>query len=357
MVDVDSSDKCTCGWSLGGEQQPKLKFAVVIPTRNRPQSLRTLLTSLRNQSVYIETIVIVDSSDLPDHSVTEEYPELPICHVMYGRKPSAAAQRNLGVKLLPPTADLVCFIDDDEVLLANAMGNMSAFWMRAGARTAGAGFSLVARARQRLRWLKRSRLAEALGLYTRRSGWVAPSGWQAMVGHLKADTQVQWLSTAAVVWRRWVLDQQTYEEYFDGYSYLEDLDFSYAVSRGHELYIVAGARVEHQPDPGGRPGHARFGCMEVRNRIYFVWKHGLSPLACALGLAIRFVGSLLGGALCPARGGGMRALGNLLSALHVVATGGRELRAQISAARQLKSSLVAAPRGAAVKPFGPAVET
>jgi hypothetical protein len=41
----------------------------------------------------------------------------------------------------------------------------------------------------------------------------------------------------------------------------------------------------------------RFGRFEVRNRLYFVRKHGLSVGRCYLGLAIRLAMSVCGGVI------------------------------------------------------------
>jgi len=49
------------------------------------------------------------------------------------------------------------------------------------------------------------------------------------------------------------------------------------------------------PSPTGRVSARQFGQYEVRNRLYFVRKHGLSLARCYLGLAIRLAMSVCSG--------------------------------------------------------------
>lgn len=167
------------------------------------------------------------------------------------------------------------------------MAAMAGFWQRAGDDTGGASFNFKnpsARCGDRL---KRSRAVERLGLYTCRPGGVALSGWQSIVGTIEETIYVDWLCSGAAVWRRRAFEEFKFDEHFDGYSYLEDLDFSYAVSRRFKLAVVAGPGFMHFPSPCGRLSGTKFGRIESANRLYFVRKHGLSVPRCFIGLGIR----------------------------------------------------------------------
>ena len=122
---------------------------------------------------------------------------------------------------------------------------------------------------------------------------------------------MEWLTTGAVVWRREVLEHLQFDEFFDGYSYLEDLDFSYTVSRKSRIVLVADSHVHHYPSKLGRMAWDRFGTIEVRNRLHFVRKHRLSVPRCFLGLGVRFFLSIGQGIRRPRSGGLRRAWGNL----------------------------------------------
>lgn len=288
------------------------RVAFVIPTKDRPEELRTMLTSLAAQEVKPAQVVIVDASAMTEPEIAAAFPDLPIEYVCFEGTPSAAAQRNAGARRVAADTDLICFFDDDQTLLPGALGAMLAFWQDAEPNVAGAGFNLRNEIDRRPSALKRSRLAEWLGLYARRRGAVAPSGWQTLPGVVRRDREVEWLTTGAAVWRRRLFEAHGFDEFYGSYSYLEDLDFSYGVSRSQRLVIVAAAGVHHYPSRRGRVSLYRFGLMEVRNRLHFVRKHGLSVARCRAALAIRMSMSLGMGLVLPWRGGLRRAWGNVV---------------------------------------------
>jgi hypothetical protein len=142
--------------------------------------------------------------------------------------------------------------------------------------------------------LKRTPFAETLGLYARRGGAVTASGFQTMIGPVEATTWTDWLPSGASVWRREIFRGHRFDEWYSGWSYLEDLDFSYRVGRTARLAVVSGAYFLHLQAPGGRGGGYAFGVREVLNRIHFVKKHDeLSLGKCRTALALRMAMSLV----------------------------------------------------------------
>jgi GT2 family glycosyltransferase len=117
-----------------------------------------------------------------------------------------------------------------------------------------------------------------------------------VVGEVRDTLFVEWLPSGASIFRREVFRENVFDEFFQSYSYLEDLDFSYSISRKGKLAIVWDAGFNHFPSSGGRVSARQFGRFEVRNRLYFVRKHHLSLTRCYVGLAIRF-GMSVGSAL------------------------------------------------------------
>jgi hypothetical protein len=114
-----------------------------------------------------------------------------------------------------------------------------------------------------------------------------------MVGPTTETVYVRWLGSGASVWRRSVFATEVFDEWFRGYSYLEDLDFSYRVGRRFRLAVVGGAGYEHLPAAEGRGGGWLFGRREALNRLYFVTKYDeLSRPRCLLTLSLRIAISL-----------------------------------------------------------------
>lgn len=261
-------------------------FSLIIATKDRPQDLRRVLQSLSEQIPRPNEVVIVDASREPAQSVVAGFTELKTVYVRHW-PPSAAAQRNVGIKACDPAATLIGFSDDDVIFEPGAMENMLAFWRQASDDVVGASFHLKNYEPTPGQSLQTSRLVDALGIYPRRPGAVALSGWHSAVGHLSETVEVEWLATTAAVWRASVLSRHYFDEFFDGYSYLEDLEFSYRVGRTHRLVAVYGPGYCHFPSCSGRHSVRSFARAEVRNRIYFVKKHGLSVWRCWVALGLR----------------------------------------------------------------------
>jgi GT2 family glycosyltransferase len=270
------------------------KIAFVIPTKDRRAELRRLLESFAIQSRRPDQILIVDSGRPGCRSIDQEFPSLPI-KILPFSPPSAAGQRNAGIDAVDPDFDLVGFLDDDVVLDGRALATMMEFWESAADEIGGAAFNLVNGPPQPyLAWLKYLPMSQRLGFYRKKSGMILPSGFQTIVQYLLQDEYVQWFSASASVWRRSLLTEFRFDEWFEGYSYLEDLDYCYRVGKDYKLMIVAKAKYRHLPSPSGRLSSYFFGVREVKNRLYFVRKHPEFSLAkCYLALLLRILISLV----------------------------------------------------------------
>ena len=199
---------------------------------------------------------MVDGGTVSAEPVVLARQDLTVRRIVH-QPPSAAGQRNAGVRSLESDADLVALLDDDILLADDALERMAAFWDRAGTDVAGASLNLEEEVHPGVRGLKGSRFVTWLGLYDRRPGHVAPSGWQTAVRVATEDVYVQWIPTTGAVWRRDVFEDHAFDGYFKGYSYLEDLDFSYGIGKRRRLAVVADARMRHAISAGGRFGSVR----------------------------------------------------------------------------------------------------
>jgi GT2 family glycosyltransferase len=207
--------------------------------------------------------------------------------------PSAVLQRKLGIQAVADDVTLIAIMDDDIELQPRAMEAMMNFWEKAEEDVAGASFHMVNHPELFASRLKSTTLAARSGLYSREKGIVLSSGFHTMVGSVKKNTLVEWLGLGAVVWRKTVFDNFSFDEWFRGYSYLEDLDFSYRVGKQFRLMIVADAGYYHYSSVSGRLNNYSFGKMEVLNRVYFVKKYPeLSLIRCYFALGVRNLISL-----------------------------------------------------------------
>lgn len=262
------------------------KIAVVIPTIGRYDDLRRMLASLAVQTRLPEQVLIVGEGD-GNAEIAREFPQL---HAEFISLPGSSIcdARNRGAQAARPDVDLIGFFDDDIVLEPQAIEALLRFWANAPKSLGGVGCNLVNHLPVYARGLKSLRLTSRLGLYDSAKGAVLRSGFHTTMPGIEQSIYVRWLPSWAVVYSRKVLAEFSFDEWFESYSYLEDLDLSYRVSKKYRLAIVADARFYHYPSNLGRPNAYLFGKKEVLNRLYFVSKHPeLSRPLCCLALSLR----------------------------------------------------------------------
>lgn len=279
-----------------------LFITFVIPTKDRPLELRRLLKNLLEQSSKVDAIVIVDAGSISD-DISKKFPGLPILYCHYTGEPSAAAQRNAGFKIAPPETDWVIFFDDDQVFQLGAIEKLYEFLLHTNSTIGGVAlFDTAFRYSRPFPMLRK--FAALCNLYPAQPGQVALSGWHSTHHGIKTTTRLQWASSGALAVRYSLLQKYCFDSFFRGYSYLEDLDFTFSLSKEHSLLLAPDIQFEHYHAKTNRISRYRFGQMEVTNRIYFVRKHSLSLPHCYITLFLRFLVSLGSGQF-------QRAAGNL----------------------------------------------
>lgn len=270
----------------------RLKVAFVVATKDRPEELGRLWRSLLLQRRPPDKVVVVDASAHPAPPAARGASP-PVLRYLPSAIASLTRQRNIGIDAVGAEADLIGFLDDDAVLEEDAVEEMVRFFDASGPKLGGAAFNMVNHPSMDLPKIKRTPFAETLGLYARRGGAVTASGFQTMIGPIRETVWTDWLPNGASIWRREVFRGHRFDEWYSGYGYLEDLDFSYRIGRAYRLAVVAAARYRHLPADGGRPTGYSFGVREVLNRLHFVKKYDeLSSLKCRAALAARLVMSL-----------------------------------------------------------------
>jgi GT2 family glycosyltransferase len=273
----------------------KNSLSLIVATKDRPGEVKKLLDSLNSQTRLPDQLIIVDGGTKLAEQVTRKYPNLNICYFRCF-PPSAAKQRNFGIKSVEGKSNLIGFLDDDTILEENSLEEMMNFWENANDNVGGASFNLMNSPPLANSNLKLMPLARRLGLYSNRVGAVLPSGFQTIFRYVSEITTVEWISTCGSVWRREIFKKYQFDEWFKGYSYLEDLEFSYRVGKQYKLVVVANAKFYHYPAASGRENGEIFGRREVANRIYFVKKNKeMNLIKCYLAIFIRIFMNLFMG--------------------------------------------------------------
>lgn len=252
-------------------------LSIVVPTYKRPVKLRNLLASVASQSAPVGRMIIVDGSTEGEAVVQEFRNRIEILYLRCD-PPGQIRQRNLALAQIQKRDRLVTLLDDDIVLLPDAVQEMIAMWNRVEPDTAGICFNLVNEPGLQSTWLTR-----VLGISSREPGQVLRSGQTTAIGHVKRDLRVQWLPGGATTWRRDILAARSHPVAASSrWAIGEDLLFSYPVGQRHPLYACAGARARHEHEADyGRPDQARF-----HGRTQTVWMYHFAASNATLSPAL-----------------------------------------------------------------------
>ncbi len=266
-------------------------LSIVIPTKDHPQEVERLLQSLHGQTVWPGEVVVVDGGANPVRGAFREPAGMPIRYVRVS-PPGLARQQNAGVHAVASSATLVGFLDDDMVLGLDALERMLHFWERADHHVAGAAFNLTNNTdHPQGVWFKM-----LFGMDGRLPGRLLRSGYQTKIGAVPHTREVEWLYGGATVWRKTILDAYPFDEWFEGPSYLYELDFSFRVGQRYRMVVVAEAHAKEVAAPTRQWVDRPLGMWQVLNRLYFVTKHEatgrMSSARCRLALFCQFLVNL-----------------------------------------------------------------
>ncbi len=247
-------------------QDQKNKIAIVVPTKDRPIEIRNLLQSIRNQHRQPDQLIIVDGGIITVDAVVDEFQDLNISYIRE-YPPSLSRQRNVGMAAVDESICFAGYLDDDLTLDTDAIHAMANFWDTASPHVGGARFNITNEPVPRQTWLKYIFLIDR-----KQRGRVLKSGFHTSIGSTTKNMKVSWLSGGATIWRKSVINEFEYDEWFQGLGYLEDLDYSYRVSHKYEMVVVSNAKLEHFPTPIRNEISYLYGKWQIINRLYFVNK-------------------------------------------------------------------------------------
>ncbi len=270
------------------------RIAYVVPTKDRPDDMRKLLKSLTEQTRMPDQIIIVDGSDDPIEALCTDS-DLALDYVRV-RPPSLAAQRNAGMAALRDDITIAGYLDDDLVLEPDATEKMVAFWEAAETPPGGVSFSIINQPEARNgKWLHR-----LLGMQHQEPGRVLATGFASDIPYVTETIRTDWLYGGATIWSRDAIERFSYDEWYVGHGFLEDVDYSYRVSRQWPLYVCAASKVWHFSRPMNPNRTYDFGRQQVFNRVYFARKAGMPWWGITYGLTTQM---LVNATRCLARPG------------------------------------------------------
>ena len=253
---------------------------IVLCTRNRPEALAETLDGIAAHPPRAPAgLLVIDASDDPSLQQNQDrvdtFAACPSVHVPYTDTPSLPRQRNHALDRLPPSVEIVHFIDDDVTVQDGYFDALSRV-LYAHPDVGGVG-GVITESNVDVPAASPSRLRRLFLLDHAEPGRVLPSGCAsaAQTPALPATgpRATEWLSGCSSSYRRSLLDRHRFEPALTGYAMLEDLDLSYRVGQDARLMVEPAARLVHRRAPRNRWDAERYAHALTVHRRWFVEKH------------------------------------------------------------------------------------
>ncbi len=257
-------------------------ISVIVPTHNRPESLRRTVRSVLAQSRLPDELIIVnDGDDEIPADIADEVRRAGVRFIYRRREhPSLPASRNVGIDA--SCGEILLLLDDDVELGRKFLSEMSEMYEADDARRVdgigavgtdlGVGLASsdrkISGAKNRAwstglwdmlvfltahtRWLPRRCLAKSVQLPPMLRNRLIPA---------------KFLTGGRVSVRRRVVESVRFNESFTGYAVAEDRDFSYRATQQFAMFIAPSLKLIHHCDRASKPDSFTWGRMMAMNHI------------------------------------------------------------------------------------------
>ena len=215
-----------------------MKISIVIPTKDRLESLEKCLESIASQKEFVGSVVIVASGRSAQSVVDKQgkYLEVEYIHV---KKGGQIYQRNIGISaLLDGGSEYIAFLNDDIVLLPNSLKNMCCYIKERVVNengVIGVGFNIKnLPSYEETSFIFLKRILLRIG---RRPGVVTKTGYNTDIVNVKKEIQTEWLGGGYTVWSAKILQRHPQIPVYANYSAGEDLIYSYPIGKKYPLFV------------------------------------------------------------------------------------------------------------------------
>jgi glycosyltransferase involved in cell wall biosynthesis len=256
-----------------------LSLSIIICTKDRPRQLQRCLETILRQSALPDEIVVVDASsnDLA-HKVVNSFIKAnprPIFHYIHTR-PSTAYQRNVGFDMA--RGDIIGSVDDDTELAPDVLGIIREVFEDSQNKDVGGVMPKIINPddNKRGQWSLSTLykriffLSHSVALRVR----ILPSGFPVFPFRRAGVSKPQKAEVlnGLYFYRRKVAKSFKFYEGFRGYSFMEDAEFSYRVSKHYRLLYIPTAEVLHLHVNVSRSSYYELYKQIVENHYYFFTK-------------------------------------------------------------------------------------
>lgn len=256
-----------------GEGREFADVSAIICTKDRYSDVVRCICHVLKQDVMPREIVIVDASkdNIVEAMVTGTFDvAFPVIRHIRSR-PGLTHQKNVGIR--NSTSSIILFLDDDILLYPEFLRNILRVFDEATSPIGGVMGNIVNIDRDEKSYcalLRRIFFSYGFG-----DGRFKRSGAATYPYGLPEVKEVEFLCGGQTAYRREVCEEFWLEElFFQGYSYLEDVEFSYRVSRKYKNYYTSYARSFHNNKTPLKQHHPNvYRPMKLRNHKYHFRKN------------------------------------------------------------------------------------
>ncbi len=256
-----------------------MKISVIIATMNRPEDLRAAMESLVKQSLLPHEVLVVDQS--ADDRTRRAVDEMKVKHpdfsgrlkYFFQQEKSLVKARNRGID--EACGELITFLDDDAVLFENYLEKIDGFLKEHPEVGAVSGCQLLKAKPVGWRWAIRKALFRIF-LISNCDGRMTPSGFGFPINVEKEIDHVifvDMLSGCNMSFRKECMQGERFDEWFTGYGYREDADFSYRISRKTLAAMIPDAKLHHNQSTQSRLNVETLKKMEMKNHYHVFRKY------------------------------------------------------------------------------------
>jgi GT2 family glycosyltransferase len=236
-------------------------ISVIVATKDRYDDLKNLLNSIIEQTLLPNELLIVDSG-ASSHGYQLE--GINVKYIPTARQ-GLTVQRNIGIKNLNESTDVIFFFDDDLILDRNYIQMLVHIFDEDVECLIGGlnGYTLQDGKRMNKKNDKYELVAES-SLYG-----------------------------CNMAYRAEAIKNIWFDEKLALYGWMEDWDFSVRVGKNYKLFRCSQAYCYHMQSPSGRIDGKKLGYMQIANRYYLRKKHGLYTIRDILLFAKHLASNLL----------------------------------------------------------------
>jgi GT2 family glycosyltransferase len=262
------------------------KSSIIICTKDRPDDLRNFINSLHQQTFLpIELIIIDASEENRTKSLLSGYIDNSLYEVKYIRtSPGLTRQRNIGIQV--SQGQYVFFFDDDVVLDKRYIETIIATFKRFKDCNVGGISGRITNIKIDRSFL--DSIFKKLFLLTEYGkGKLKFSGFPAHRNDERLAL-VEVLSGCCMAFERKIFTKYMFDEKLTGYSYMEDVDFTYRVSREFNLIYQPEAKLKHYASTYKTNDTRQLRRMLAQNHLYLFKKNlpKTLPRITAFGLSL-----------------------------------------------------------------------